>query len=91
MSEASDVIDDPEVLLPSPRFIRLTTIDDARAEMARVYRDMRAKKIPMEDGTKLVYVLSQIGRMSEVVLIEKRVQEMQLALERSGIQYVSKP
>ncbi len=86
-----DVVDGVEVLTPSPRFIRLTTIDDARAEMARVYRDMRAGKIAMEDGTKLVYVLSQVGRLSEVVLIEKRVQQMQQALERAGIEYVSKP
>lgn len=90
MSEEMDVVDGVEVLTPSPRFIRLTTIDDARAEMARVYRDMRAGKIPMEDGTKLVYVLSQVGRLSEVVLIEKRVQQMQQALERAGIDYVSK-
>jgi hypothetical protein len=90
MSEDMEVIDGVEVLSPSPRFIRLTTIDDARAEMARVYRDMRAGKIPMEDGTKLVYVLSQVGRLSEVVLIEKRVKQMQQALERAGIDYVSK-
>lgn len=74
----------------SGRFIRLTTLDDIRAEMARVYRDMRARRISMADGTKLVYALGQLGRVVEVVRIERRMDELQRALEQAGITYVPK-
>ena len=40
-------------VLPTPGRIDLKTIDDVR-ECARVYRDMRANRIEMADGTKLV-------------------------------------
>jgi hypothetical protein len=44
--------------LPTPPRIDLKTIDDVRVEMARVYRDMRARRIESSDGTKLAYVLA---------------------------------
>ncbi len=69
-------------------FIRLTTVDDVRAEMARVYRDMRSKRIDMADGTKLIYALGQIGRVVEVVRIERRMDVLQRAFEKAGISYV---
>ena len=62
-----------EMLLPTPYRIDLKTIDDVRLEMARCYRDMRANKIPTSEGTRLVYVLSQIGKMIEIYDIEKRI------------------
>ena len=34
-------------------------------EMARVYRDMRAGRIDTADGTKLAYVLAQLGKLIE--------------------------
>jgi hypothetical protein len=57
--------------------IHLKTIDDVRLEMAKVYRDMKLKKIPSHDGTRLVYVLAQIGKMIEVNEIEKRVSQLE--------------
>ena len=50
---------------PTPS-IHLKTIDDVRLEMAKVYRDMKLQKIPTHDGTRLVYVLAQIGKMIEL-------------------------
>ena len=44
---------------PTPREIKLKTADDIRVEMA--------------DGTKLAYVLGQIGKVIELVEIEKRI------------------
>jgi hypothetical protein len=41
--------------------------------MAKVYRDMKLQKIPTHDGTRLVYVLAQIGKMIELHDLEKRV------------------
>jgi hypothetical protein len=67
-----------EVLAPTPPRINLSTIDDVRLEMARVYRDMRSKGIDPQDGTRLTYVLAQLGKMHELADVEKRV----IALER---------
>lgn len=83
-----EVIDLEEATSPSPKFVRLTTLEDVRVEMARVYRDMRSKRIKTDEGTRLVYVLSQLGRVCEVVRIENRVEEMRRALERAGITHV---
>lgn len=68
-----------EVLPPTPQKINLSTIDDVRREMARVYRDMRSNEINPQDGTRLTYVLAQLGKMHELADVEQRV----IALERS--------
>lgn len=52
-------------LLPTPKKIDLATIDDVRLEMANVYRGMKAGIIEASDGTKLAYVLAQIGKAIE--------------------------
>lgn len=64
-------------LLHTPSRIDLKTIDDVRLESARVYRDMRTQKIPTHDGTRLVYVLAQIGKMIELHDIEKRIEKLE--------------
>jgi hypothetical protein len=63
----------------SPR-IDLKTIDDVRVEMARVYRDMRSGRIDTHVGTKLAYVLSQLGKLIEAGEIEKRLEAVERAL-----------
>lgn len=70
-----------EDLQPTPSRIDLKTIDDVRLESARVYRDMRTQKIPTHDGTRLVYVLSQIGKLIELHDIEKRVEKLEVKNE----------
>jgi len=64
-------------VLPTPPRIDLRTIDDVRVEMARVYRDMRGGKIDTQDGTRLAYVLSQIGKLIESGEIEKRLEAVE--------------
>lgn len=61
---------------PTPS-IHLKTIDDVRLEMAKVYREMKLKKMPAHDGTRLVYVLVQIGKMIETHDLEKRLNELE--------------
>ena len=61
---------------PTPS-IHLKTINDVRLEMAKVYREMKSQKIPTSDGTRLVYVLAQIGKMIELHDIEKRVEQLE--------------
>lgn len=55
---------------PSPRAkgkrLRLKTLMDVRAEMGRVYRDMRASKLDTETGYKLVQSLQCLGKLTEV-------------------------
>ena len=63
--------------LATPIRIDLKTIDDVRVEMARVYRDMRAARIDPGVGTRLAYVLSQIGRLIESGEVEKRLEALE--------------
>lgn len=67
--------------LPTPHRIDLKSIDDVRLEMAKVYRDMKIQRVPTSDGTRLVYVLSQIGKMIELHEIEKRIEKLEVKNE----------
>ncbi len=70
---------------PTPPRVDLKTIDDVRLEMARVYRAMKQGDIPTQDGTRLAYVLSQIGRLIEVHEIERRLEDLEnRALQEKG-------
>jgi len=64
-------------VLPTPPRIDLKTIDDVRVEMARVYRDMRAGRVDTADGTKMAYVLAQIGKLIESGELEKRLEALE--------------
>lgn len=64
---------------PTPKQIKLVTIMDCKREMARVYRDSRQGRIDIQDGTRLVYMLSQIGKLIEVSELEKRIELLEKA------------
>ena len=64
--------------VPHPR-INLSTADDIRREMAKVYRETRCNKILPSNGTKLVYMLTNILKAYEVTEIEKRLTDLELA------------
>ena len=72
-----------EVLSPThkiqPGRINLHDINAIRLEASRVYREARLRIIDSSEATKLVYILSQIGKMYELEVIEGRI----AALERS--------
>lgn len=63
---------------PTPR-INLSTSEDIRREMAKVYRETRSNKIMPANGTKLVYMLINILKAYEVTEIEKRLTDLELA------------
>ncbi|MBZ0145041.1 MAG: hypothetical protein K8F56_15825 [Rhodocyclaceae bacterium] len=69
-------------VLPTPRRIDLATLEQVRQEMARVYRDMRAGSIESQDGTRLVYVLAQLAKLHESTEVAKRLESLELALNR---------
>lgn len=62
----------------TPR-INLSTSEDIRREMAKVYRETRCKKILPSNGTKLVYMLINILKAYEVTEIEKRLTDLEFA------------
>lgn len=69
---------DGTTLLPVPTPpINLHDLEAVRREMARVYRDMRGHQIDTQDGTRLIYALSQIGKLHESVELEKRITELE--------------
>ncbi len=65
---------------PTPPTIHLRTMHDVRIEMAKVYREMKLGKVPAQDGTRLVYVLSQIGRAIESQVVEARIDAIEHVL-----------
>jgi hypothetical protein len=70
-------------LLPTPRRRKpqLTTLEGVRWEMARIYREMEARKRDSQEGSRLVYVLTQITRVLELTEIEGRLAALE---ERRG-------
>ena len=73
--ELIELSEDMEYLTPR---INLSTSEDIRREMAKVYRDSRLQKILPSEGTKLVFMLSQILKAHELYIIEKKLSELEL-------------
>ena len=71
--DSTEILEDP-----SPR-INLSTSEDIRREMAKVYRETRCNKILPTNGTKLVYMLINILKAYEVSEMEKRLTDLELA------------
>jgi hypothetical protein len=72
MTTDTEIIEDP-----LPR-INLSTSEDIRREMAKVYRETRCNKILPSNGTKLVYMLINILKAYEATDIEKRLTDLEL-------------
>ena len=62
---------------PTPR-LNLSTSEDVRREMARVYREARSRQIEPSEATKLVFILTQILRAHEQVVLENRITSLEL-------------
>ncbi len=72
-----------DVSCPTLR-INLSTVEDVRREMAKVYRDSRLQKIMPSEGTKLVFMLTQILKAHELYMIEKKLSELELSHARGS-------
>lgn len=68
------------VLPPTPR-INLSTAEDIRREMARVYREARGKTMDTNEASRLIYMLSQITKAYELGVVEKRLAELERTIE----------
>ena len=64
------------VTAPTPR-LNLSTSEDVRREMARVYREARCRQIEPSEATKLVFILTQILRAHEQVVLENRITDLE--------------
>ena len=86
--QAGSRADIEEVTGPTPvRRIRLATVDELRVELAAVYRDMRARRIPTSDGTRLAYVLGEMRKALETIN-EDRLEALEELLRQKGITHV---
>ena len=62
---------------PTPR-LNLSTSEDVRREMAKkVYREARSRQIEPSEATKLVFILTQILRAHEQVVMEDRIAQLE--------------
>jgi hypothetical protein len=61
---------------PTPR-LNLSTSEDVRREMAKVYREARSRQIEPSEATKLVFILTQILRAHEQVVLEGRIAKLE--------------
>jgi len=66
-------------LVPTPtrRKPQLTNLDGVRVEMARVYREMESGKRDSQDGSRLVYVLTQIAKVLVLTEVEVRLRALE--------------
>lgn len=56
---------------------RLNTMGAIRSESARVYRRVCEGRIPVEDGTKLFYMLDRMTRMAKAEFLESRLEALE--------------
>ena len=80
MANPPAVIDgDTSRLLPTPRPIRLRlrSLEDVQAELARVYRDMKSGAIQDQTATRRAYVLGAVAKVIEAGLLERRITELE--------------
>jgi|TARA_R110000868_G_scaffold26154_1_gene101118 hypothetical protein len=70
---------DGDLLLPTNygKPGRLNTMGSIRSESARVYRRVCEGRIPVEDGTKLFYMLDRMTRMAEAEFLESRLEALE--------------
>lgn len=64
--------------------MRLHTIDDVKRELARLYREARAKKIETQDASRMANMLSILGRLIEGSDLEERLHALEMAAPVEG-------
>lgn len=53
--------------------LKLATADDVRRELARLYREARADRVPVADASRLANILQILGRVIEQSDLEARI------------------
>jgi len=56
---------------------KLDTTKDVQREMGKVYREARSFLIDVPDASRLIYMLSTIGKVVETTDLEQRVEHLE--------------
>lgn len=67
---------------PAIAKIKLNSLGDVRREMATIYREARAGKLDISDAGRFAYVLTGIGKLIEVEVIESRIAALETLQEQ---------
>lgn len=79
-SRANARSDEAPPVKPKRVRVKLQTIDDIKAEMARLYRQARAGAVRVEDASRLANMLSIHGRLIEGSENEARLKALEEAM-----------
>ena len=71
-TKSSDSVDPPRLRL------KLATAADVRRELARLYREARAERVPVADASRLANILQILGRVIETSDIEQRLTALEV-------------
>lgn len=66
---------------PTPRRRPLKTLDDVRVQMAGLYWQAKAGKLPTQEATRLVWILVQVGNVIQSGELEQRVAALESSME----------
>jgi hypothetical protein len=55
----------------------LSTVQDVRREMAKVYRECRSDILDVQSGTKMVWMLQGIAKVIETSDLEQRIEQLE--------------
>jgi hypothetical protein len=55
------------------RVTRLKTLDDVRVELAKVYREARTHRLPLDEAKGLAYLLQLMSNLVKDTALEQRV------------------
>ncbi len=69
---------------PSRVRCKLNTVDDVKAEMARLYREGKSGARSVSDVSRLANVLSLMGRLIEGADFEARMAALEAAASKEG-------
>lgn len=62
----------------------LSTAQDIRREMAKVYRECRSDILDAQTGTKLTWMLQGIAKVIETSDIEQRIEQLEQQAVKNG-------
>jgi len=67
--------------LPPPRIGQLNSLTAVRREMVKVYREARQGQLDRQDASRLVFMLTAIGRLIESSDLEQRLEKVEAQIE----------
>jgi hypothetical protein len=69
------------VTTPIPPVGKLTTLAQVRREMVKVYKAARQGTLETQEGSRLVFMLTAIGRLIESSDFERRIEAVEKQLD----------